>query len=380
TKADFNSFNRLDFLTNTALPLEHHLSLFIRNNGYEINTARALNYEADNLFSPDAIMVNGRKNISPAMVALGKALFFEKALSGNNTRSCVTCHQPEKYFTDGRVKSITMDGVSSVKRNAPTLLYSVFQYSQFWDGRVKNFEDQVKTVLKNPVEMNADYETIVQRLRANEHFLNSFKAAFPDNAADTVINIGNVVSSISAFLETLAPFDSPFDRYMQGDKTAMNPEQRKGFNLFMGKALCATCHTAPLFNGLTPPLYDRTALEVIGTTANTNFRSPLPDTDSGRYATYPLAFLKGAFKSPGLRDIAQTAPYMHNGQFPTLESVLEFYNKGGGQGMGLKILNQTLSVTPLNLTSNEIKCLIAFLQSLTDNSSSLTGLRHVVTN
>ncbi|MFI5128424.1 MAG: cytochrome-c peroxidase [Chitinophagales bacterium] len=378
--SNFNSFDRLDFLTNAALPFEHYLNLFIRENGFGLNTVKALNYEADNLFDPRAIIVNDNREISPALVALGRKLFFETVLSGNNSRSCATCHQPEKYFTDGLTKSITMDGVSTVKRNAPTLLYSAFQYSQFWDGSVKNFEDQVKTVLRNPIEMNADHVVIVKRLKDKEHYVHDFNGAFPGNKEQDAITIDNVVLSISAFLKTLAPFDSPFDRYIRGDNTAMNPEQKKGFNLFMGKALCGTCHTAPLFNGLTPPLYNKTSLEVVGTTTNINFKSPHLDPDSGRYATYRLAFLKGAFKTPGLRDIAKTAPYMHNGQFPTLESVLDFYNKGGGQGMGLKVPNQTLSSTPLKLTKEEIRSIIAFFQSLTDSSSSLTEVKQRAIN
>lgn len=360
---DFDSFDRLHFLTAAALPLQHHLKLFIQKSGLEINTAPAVNYASDNIFRPDAININGRLNVDPATAALGKQLFFENALSGNNTRSCATCHQPAKYFTDGLPTSIALDGHSNVKRNSPTLLYSSFQYSQFWDGRVKNLEDQISEVLKNPVEMNGDDETIVHRLQNDDRYKKTFSTAFPGSG----VNSKNVATAIAAYLKTLSPFDSPFDNYLKGDKKAMSKEQVNGFNLFMGKALCGTCHVAPLFNGLTAPLYDRTTLEVIGTTSNIDFKNPQPDTDSGRYATYPIEFYMRSFKTPGLRNVTQTAPYMHNGAFPNLESVLEFYNKGGGKGLGLKVFNQTLSSDSLRLNAGEIKNIIAFLGSLTDN-------------
>jgi cytochrome c peroxidase len=367
---NFISFDRLHFLTNAALPLQQHLNLFIKQKGLELNTTTALNYNAENIFSADAINVNNRLNVVPGIAALGRKLFFEKALSGNNSRNCATCHQPGKYLTDGLSKSRTLDELSSVQRNAPTLFYSAFQYSQFWDGRVKNLEEQVMTVLKNPIEMNGDYKIIVQRLQADKSYAEDFAKAFPLEKKDSAITIGNIALSIAAFLKTLSPFDSPFDRYMQGNKSALNQQQIKGFNLFMGKALCGTCHVAPLFNGLTPPRYDRTSLEVLGTTGNVNFKAPALDADSGRYVTYPLPFYMGAFKTPGLRDVAKTAPYMHNGAFPDLETVLEFYNKGGGQGLGLKVPDQTLPSTPLKLDSMEIRNIISFLNALTDPPAS----------
>ncbi len=361
--SDFNSFNRLEFLTDAALPLQYHLGLFIKQKGLELNTPGVLNYDAKNIFSANAISLH-TSNTSK-LAALGEKLFFEKGLSGNSTRSCATCHAPEKYFTDQIPKSITLNGLSTVQRNAPTLFYSADQYSQFWDGRVKNLDQQINTVLVNAVEMGADHNIVVSRLRNIKKYTEGFKDAFP-NEADTAVSIRNIALSVTAFLQTLSPFNSAFDRYINGDKNALTQQQVKGFNLFMGKAQCGTCHFAPVFNGLIPPLYKRTELEVLGVTRNVDFTKPQLDTDSGRFASFPIIFYMGAFKTPTVRNVAKTAPYMHNGAFPTLEKVLDFYNKGGGEGLGLNVPTQTLSPKPLKLDSNEVRNIIEFLNSLTD--------------
>lgn len=363
---DFNSFDRLDFFTRAALPLEYHLGLLIEQKDLQINTTVALNYNARNLFSPDAIAMVNKQSINPALAALGQKLFFEKGLSGNSTRSCATCHQPEKYFTDQIPKSITLNGISTVARNAPTLFYSAYQYAQFWDGRAKDLHDQINTVLINPTEMGADHIIILKRLKNIKQYVESFNKAFPGEKTNP-ITIRNISASITSFMETLSPFNSPFDKYLGGDKNALTKQQVKGFNLFMGKAQCGTCHYAPVFNGLIPPLYSRTEFEVLGTTKNTDFNKPESDPDSGRYTTYPTLYYIGAFKTPTVRNAAKTAPYMHNGAFTTLEQVVEFYNKGGGVGLGLNIPTQTLSSKPLKLDSTEVNDIISFLSALTDS-------------
>ena len=253
------------------------------------------------------------------------------------------------------------------QRNAPTLFYCADQYSQFWDGRVKNLDEQINTVLLNVVEMNGDHRLILSRLNNTNEYVESFKIAFAKNA-DSVISIPNVAVAITAYLKTLSPFSSAFDEYIQGNKNALTRKQISGFNLFMGKAQCGTCHFAPVFNGLIPPLYKRTELEVLGTTSNTNFAKPELDSDSGRFSSFPIEFYQGAFKTPTVRNAAKTAPYMHNGAFNTLHDVLEFYNKGGGAGLGLKVPTQTLPSKPLKLSEEEMDDIIGFLNSLTDKS------------
>jgi len=147
---------------------------------------------------------------------------------------------------------------------------------------------------------------------------------------------------------------------------ALTAQEINGFNLFMGKAQCGTCHFAPLFNGLVPPLYNLSELEVLGTTKTDNLDKPEPDTDSGRFNVFPIAFYEKAFKTPTVRNVSATGPYMHNGSFKTLETVVEFYNKGGANGLGLTMNNQTLSPLPLNLSKEEVNDIVSFMQALED--------------
>ncbi|MES2005599.1 MAG: cytochrome c peroxidase [Bacteroidota bacterium] len=362
---DFDSFDRLEFLTRTAIPLQVHVNKLIEKLGLQSETTKAAGLYSGNLFSPKAISINRVAGAGPDMINLGKKLFFEKGLSSNYSISCASCHQPDKFLTDQLPRSIAFDKKSTVRRNAPTLLYASCQYTQFWDGRVKSMEDQVLTVLQSPVEMNADLSMIETRIRDNVQYASLFNKAFPGNK-DSSVNRHTIAKSIVSFLQTLTPYSSPFDKYMAGDKKALTVTQIKGFNLAMGKAQCGTCHFMPLFNGLIPPLYNRTELEVLGTTLTDDFTRPVMDTDSGRFAAYPILYYMNAFKTPTMRNAAKTAPYMHNGAFATLEKVLAFYNKGGGAGMGLAVPVQTLSAKPLGLTDKEIKDIIAFLHSLTD--------------
>lgn len=393
--AGFDSFDRLDFLTTALFPLCRHLDTLVRSKGLELNTSGVLRYGARNLFSADALYIDPKSNpynlpIFPAdtarirraenavpdaaRITLGRRLFYEKKLSGTGTRSCASCHEPGKYFTDQLARAQTLDGRSVVQRNTPTLLYVSYQYSQFWDGRARSLESQIRTVLANPVEMDADTTAVVGRLKSARAYVSAFERAFPEAAKDSAITVTHLAGAVAAFLKTLAPFDSPFDRYMRGDRTALNPAEKRGFNLFMGKALCATCHFVPLFNGLLPPFYDMTELENLGVTRDTAFTRPVLDADSGRFLSTPATYYVRAFKTPTLRNVAETFPYMHNGAFPDLKSVLDFYNKGGGQGMGLDNPTQTLSPEPLHLTDPEMNDIIAFMRSLTDAPAAVTAI------
>jgi cytochrome c peroxidase len=338
----FDQFDRMSFLTSAALPLQRRLGIFIKLKGLELNTNGVLNYSAPDLFSADALNPESfpaERNLNKtAMAELGRRLFSETALSGNGSRSCASCHSPEKMFCDQLSSPVAMDGHSHLDRNAPSLLYSSYQYLQFWDGRAKTLEDQVRTVLRDPREMNADPSVIKD----------------------------DTVRAIAAYLRTLHPMNSPFDHYIRGDKTALSPRQINGANLFMGKAQCATCHFIPLFNGLIPPDYARTESEILGTTGTDNFDRPALSKDLGRYTIFPFSFYRGAFKTPTVRNAAVTHPYMHNGAYRSLRKVLEFYNKGGGAGLGLNIPEQTLPSQPLHLTQKEMDDIILFLQGLTD--------------
>lgn len=360
---DFDRFDRLHFLTRYVLPLQEHLSRMIAGMGLQMKEKGFLNDKAKNIFSPDAFSkaAFGGADTSEAMTKLGEKLFFETRLSANGTRSCASCHNPALYFTDGLPKSTGIHPGQSARRNAPTLLYSVYQHTQFWDGRAKTLEEQIKTVIHDSLEMHGQPAELIRKLARNRHYKRLIREAYPDrdSLSDKVI-----YKSIAAYVRTLQPFNSDFDRYMQGDRDAMTTSQINGFNLFMGKAQCGTCHFAPLFNGLIPPLYAQTEFEILGTTSGDDFT--MLDPDRGRFETQPTPYYQGAFKTPTVRNAAVTAPYMHHGTFSTLEKVIEFYDKGGAAGLGLDSPNQSLSAMPLRLSDQEKSDIIAFLHALTD--------------
>lgn len=351
----FNRFDRLHFLTAAALPLQRELGAFIRDKGFFLQTGKILNFDAPDIFSPDALSIDAfappanqlsEKTANGKLIALGKTLFSNPTLSGNGQKSCSSCHNPAAGFADRLPLSLAFDNTQHLDRNTPTLLYSGYQHSQFWDGRVHTLEDQIRTVLQDPREMNADTSAIAQK---------------------TGIPTGRIVAAIAAYVRSLHPLNARFDRYMRGDTSALTAREINGANLFMGKAQCATCHFIPLFNGLIPPDYALTEFEVLGTTRTDRLDHPQLSDDQGRYRLYPFPFFKGAFKTPTARDAALTAPYMHNGAYHSLRKLLEFYNKGGGAGLGLSVPNQTLPSQPLYLTPVEIDDITLFINALTDS-------------
>jgi cytochrome c peroxidase len=170
---------------------------------------------------------------------------------------------------------------------------------------------------------------------------------------------------MSSYVRSLVGLRSRFDRYVRGETNDFSPAEKNGFNLFMGKARCGTCHYAPFFNGLTPPLYQETESETLGVPAADGPGAVL-DADPGRYKFTGLPLHQYSFRTPTVRNAALTAPYMHNGAFATLESVIDFYNDGGGAGRGIDIPTQTLPADKLGLTPAEKQDIIAFMHALTD--------------
>lgn len=368
----FETFDRLEFLTTCMFPLQNYFQKWLKSEGLEPDKKGVLNYDAKNIFSRNAlnekVFSDQNQNVSQAKIDLGKKLFSETLLSGNNNKSCASCHNPDNYFMDGLPKSVGFDQKRFVKRNAPSLLYSKYQHSQFWDGRVKSLEEQIENVIQDSLEMNGKITEILGKLNTEKQYRQSFQKVFQKKRNDKITD-KEVYRTLASYVGTLNPYNSPFDKYMQGDRAALTETQISGFNLFMGKAQCATCHFAPLFNGLIPPLYTLTEFEILGTTKTDDLEKPENDPDEGRFNTHPIKFYKGAFKTPTVRNAAKTAPYMHNGAFQSLETLMEFYNQGGGAGMGLSVPSQTLSATKLNLTEKEKNDIIAFLNALTDDLS-----------
>jgi cytochrome c peroxidase len=368
---DFDTFNRLEYLTRFALPMQKEFGRFVSALGLMMNTAPFLNEKAPHIYSRNALRSWGNTGMdsvqNKALADLGRLLFFDKSLSGNASTSCATCHQPQHYFADQLPKSPSLFSDSILKRNTPTLLYAGWQHTQFWDGRAVNLKDQIHDVVFNPLEMNGSTESLNLNVLKKEQYKNLISASFPEKDRKD-LGIAEVAESISAFVNQLSPMNSPFDNYINGEQTALTDRQINGFNLFMGKAQCGTCHFPPFFNSLLPPLFDLSEVEILGITTTDDFINPHLDPDLGRFDLYKMRYYKGAFKTPTVRNSAKTAPYMHNGSFKSLNKVLEFYNKGGGKGLGMAVEEQTLSSRPLNLSDHETEDIILFLESLTDSN------------
>jgi cytochrome c peroxidase len=306
---------------------------------------------------------------TPERVELGKMLFFDPVLSGNNSRSCASCHHPEKAFTDGQTKSIAFNFAGQVNRNAPTIINAGLQRSLFHDMRVVFLEDQASDVLSNEAEMHGSLAAAVETLKVSPEYKTLFGRAFPEAAGEDAVNERHLKTAIASYVRSLTSFNSRFDQYMRGDSTKLTALEKTGFNVFMGKAKCATCHFMPLFNGTVPPNFEHTEAEIIGVPATTDTLHPELDPDPGKFGLFKKDLHRFAFKTPTVRNVELTAPYMHNGVYQTLEAVVEFYNKGGGQGLGLDLPTQTLPADPLNLTELEKQALVAFMRSLTDTSA-----------
>jgi cytochrome c peroxidase len=366
---DFDQFDRMDFINTYANRITSGIVKWEKKlKTKRLDHEQALKNGVETLFDKDMFNVNHFVNSSEAMptkekTQLGKALFSDAIVSGSS-RTCKSCHNPALAFTDGLDKSIAITKGQFLKRNAPTLLYAGLQNAQFYDMRFQTLENQAMDVISNKDEMHGSVEDAALRLQQHPEYYGKFKKAFPTMEAE--IKPRYVMMALASYVRSLAPFDSRFDAYMRGDKTKLNEEEVEGFNLFMGKAKCATCHFMPLFNGTAGPVFANTEGEVIGVLENPTAKTPVLDSDEGRYSWIKMDQLMFAFKTPTLRNIAVTAPYMHNGAYKTLEQVMDLYNNGGAAGMGIKLENQTLASDSLHLTKVEIKKVISFLNTLND--------------
>lgn len=363
---NFNAFNRAVFITEYLNPISKKLKTFQKEENIKnVKKSSPLKPTIETLFDKDAFDVNAfvlskEYDFTKEKAVLGEKLFYDRSLSKNNDRSCATCHNPEKAFTDGLKTNISLTGIN-LPRNTPTLTYASLQNAQFWDMRQLDLEKQSVDVIQNKDEMHGSMENIHAKIQLDKEYVKLFKKAFPKISKPEAWQIQNAIAS---YVRSLNSFDSRFDEYMRGNKNVLNNEEIEGMNLFMGKAKCATCHFTPLFNGTVPPSYSKTEHEVIGTPNEPSGKSLSPD--KGRYIYNKMPQLVGAFKTPTVRNSAVTAPYMHNGVFKTLEEVVSFYNKGGGIGLGYEVENQTLPFDKLNLTVKEEKALVAFMKTLTD--------------
>lgn len=335
-----------------------------------------INGKAKNIYDPDFLdrVATGERTyygldheekLNPEIVALGKKLFNDTRLSASDKMSCSTCHINKLAFTDGLPTAITnVDGVFQ-KRNVPSLTYAAYQNRLFTDLRSRTLEEQVVHVVGNHEEFNTTFDDIIEKLSQDTALVNEFIKAFPKDWKKPVKEF-TIRKALAGYVRSLGKFNSEFDAYMRGEIPDLPAEVKRGFNLFMGKAKCGTCHFAPTFSGTVPPLYRETETEVLGVLQKWDTLNPVLTSDSGRYHTQANPIYITSHKTATLRNIELTAPYMHNGQFKDLETVMDFYNRGGGVGMGLHIENQTLDDAPLNLSQQEINDIISFMKSLTD--------------
>ncbi|MBN8861484.1 MAG: hypothetical protein J0H29_24070 [Sphingobacteriales bacterium] len=364
---DFVSFDRAAFITRFANKISSGIAQMEQTlPGPDIKYNRMLRQEASTLFDPGAFNVDAFSpgpafHITAAKVELGEKLFYDASLSGTGTRSCASCHQPDLAFTDGLAKNTAIhDPVKLLERNTPTLLDAALQSNYFYDMRALTLEDQVRDVISNKAEMDGSMDAIIQYVSADGSYRSLFAKAFPK--AENEISPDEVTNALASYVRSLTKLNSRFDEYMQGNEQALSRQELKGFNLFMGKAKCATCHFIPLFNGITPPKYVMSETEVLGVPPS--LADSTLDPDPGYYSVIGVDAYKYAFKIPSVRNSEKTAPYMHNGVYQTLDQVMEFYNNGGAAGLGINLPNQTLPAEPLNLTGNEKEDIIAFIKSL----------------
>jgi cytochrome c peroxidase len=315
-----------------------------------------------------ALLVPPDNPVTPEKVALGRKLYFDTRLSMDGTVSCATCHDPAKGFADGKKVSTGVAGKTGT-RNSPTVLNSVFNEFQFWDGRAGGLEDQAKGPMVNPVEMGmASHEVVSAAVAKVPEYRAEFQKIFGREP-----NIDTIVQAIASFERTVVSGNSKVDRFLAGDKAALSEPGQRGWALWNGKARCNTCHA---LGEATPNLTDNKFHNIGVAAKNKDFaglaRRAAAVTDPAELAFHPEfselgRFVVtrqpkdiGAFKTPGVRDIALTAPYMHDGSEATLMDVVNFYDRGGEPNPYLDG-----GITPLKLTEQEKLDLVEFMESLT---------------
>jgi cytochrome c peroxidase len=331
-------------------------------------------------------------------VALGESLYFDKRLSADGTVSCSTCHDPANAFTDHNVVAIGVSGKSGT-RNAPTILNAMFSDRLFWDGRAGSLEEQAKQPLTNPFEMGmGSYDAVVARIAGIPEYRQRFQRVFRKRG----ITIDTIVKAIAAYERTQLSGNSPFDRFITGDQSAITKIQKRGWELFKGKAKCIECHSfsaaSPFFtdfkfhntgisvkgmdfkriegwvNQIKNSGYENLRNEPLSKTENLPPRARPTDMSAsllahtegfaelGRFLVTKQPKDVGAFKTPTLRDVELTTPYMHNGSEKTLLDVVKFYNRGGNTNPNLDE-----RIRPLQLNDQEMNELVEFMRALTSD-------------
>ncbi|MEM9337989.1 MAG: cytochrome c peroxidase [Bacteroidota bacterium] len=363
--SDFETFDRYEFgrvylnpITESWVRIRKETQLFEDPKRFAINLDAPTFFE-ENSFNLRYFQSSYNRNPSGEQIALGKRLFHEINLSESGRLSCASCHNPTNFYQDGLEKGLDKEG-EQLLRNTPTIINVAFQKKFFWDGRSDNLEQQIMGVFTNEREFDTRGHLISDEILDDEQYQSAFSQAYPNEK----FNKTRIIRALAAYTGTLNALNSRFDRNMRGALDDFTEEEKRGMNLYMGKALCATCHFVPLMNGTVPPLFGETEKEILGTPKTP--KNLEVDTDEGFYWVFEADIHKYMFKTPTVRNADKTAPYMHNGVYTTLEQVMDFYNKGGGGGMNFDLPHQTLPFDSLNLSQNEQQAVIAFMKTLTD--------------
>ena len=371
----YSGFDHFSFIKDFVNPLFKMNQQFINQYGvftksyvdYSLNNFNTSIFSKDLYFGQNAkgifLRVND-KNVLQEIEKIGKLLFFDPLLSGNNQRSCNSCHKSTEYFTDtSHAASLQFDHQSQLVRNTPSLINATYNHLLLVDGKHISLQAQTKDVITNFLEMGSNEKEVVQKIMNCNDYKKAFNNFLKYTPQEKEVTMEHIASAITMYYSKFSNNNAPFDEAMNNSKE-IKPAVKQGFNLFMSKAQCATCHFVPQFNGVKPPFIG-SEFEVLGVPADTGFKKL--SIDKGRYGINPASEMLNAFRTGSIRNAAYTRPYMHNGVFTTLEQVIDFYDAGGGVGKGLSVGNQTLSADSLRLTKNEKASLILFIQSLNEN-------------
>ncbi|MCE3288446.1 MAG: putative di-heme cytochrome c peroxidase [Caulobacter sp.] len=294
---------------------------------------------------PASIPAPADNPITQAKADLGKALFFDPRLSGSGAISCASCHNPSLGWEDGLAKGVGHKG-TELGRHTPTILNTAWAEPLFWDGRATTLEEQAKGPLASSAEMNMPHADVVKAVAGIPGYRKAFAAAYPGEPID----IDTIAKAIATYERTVVSADAPFDRWARGDAGAISESAQRGFVLFNTTAKCSTCHSGWRFTD--------DGFHDIG----------LAGDDMGRGKIMPgLTILERAFKTPTLRNIAERAPYMHDGSQATLEAVVDHYDKGFVQRASLSD-----SIKPLNLSAQDRADLVAFMRTLSSQDAPVS--------
>jgi cytochrome c peroxidase len=286
---------------------------------------------------------------SVSEIELGRMLFFDVRLSSNDTIACATCHRPDHGFADPRRFSVGVAG-TPLKRHTPHLQNLAWAHTLFWDGRAATLEEQALAPIRNPEEMGLPGDKAAAKVSRVPEYKAAFEAAFGSPG----VTMKHMAKALASFERTLVSKDAPYDRYEAGDVSAMVPAAVRGKELFFGRARCTTCHSGPNF---TDGLFHNT-----GVMGEDPGRAAFDRVGEFQMRPYPFFQTKRAFKTPGLRNVALTAPYQHDGSEETLADVVRFYNLGGRDPQSY---GKALDIRSLNLQESDLNDLVAFLNALT---------------